>query len=158
MKRLGGIALIIIALTSGGIGIGMMGGGLAIPALLVFGFGVYFFVTSFNKEEDNKNKDEDEKNKNEDEKIFGKKNVFQLFLGILILIFGIINLFKPSLTMVSVIIIVVGGGLIYYNLSGSKEKEKERKIEKKKEKRSFWKYAIGITLVFITFLIFLASI
>jgi len=151
MKRLGGIALIIIALTSGGIGIGMMGGGLAIPALLVFGFGVYFFVTSFNKEEDNKNKDEDEK-------IFGKKNVFQLFLGILILIFGIINLFKPSLTMVSVIIIVVGGGLIYYNLSGSKEKEKERKIEKKKEKRSFWKYAIGITLVFITFLIFLASI
>ena len=149
MKRLGGIALIIIALTSGGIGIGMMGGGLAIPALLVFGFGVYFFVTSFNKEEDNKNK-------NEDEKIFGKKNVFQLFLGILILIFGIINLFKPSLTMVSVIIIVVGGGLIYYNLSGSKEKE--RKIEKKKEKRSFWKYAIGITLVFITFLIFLASI
>ena len=151
MKRLGGVALIIIALTSGGIGIGMMGGGLAIPALLVFGFGVYFFVTSFNKEEDNKNKDEDEK-------IFGKKNVFQLFLGILILIFGIINLFKPSLTMVSVIIIVVGGGLIYYNLSGSKEKEKERKIEKKKEKRSFWKYAIGITLVFITFLIFLASI
>ena len=115
MKRLGGIALIIIALTSGGIGIGMMGGGLAIPALLVFGFGVYFFVTSFNKEEDNKNKDEDEK-------IFGKKNVFQLFLGILILIFGIINLFKPSLTMVSVIIIVVGGGLIYYNLSGSKQK------------------------------------
>ena len=151
MKRLGGVALIIIALTSGGIGIGMMGGGLAIPALLVFGFGVYFFVTSFNKKEDNKNKDEDEK-------IFGKKNVFQLFLGILILIFGIINLFKPSLTMVSVIIIVVGGGLIYYNLSGSKEKEKERKIEKKKEKRSFWKYAIGITLVFITFLIFLASI
>ena len=149
MKRLGGIALIIIALTSGGIGIGMMGGGLAIPALLVFGFGVYFFVTSFNKEEDNKNKDEDEK-------IFGKKNVFQLFLGILILIFGIINLFKPSLTMVSVIIIVVGGGLIYYNLSGSKPEE--RKIEKKKEKRSFWKYAIGITLVFITFLIFLASI
>ena len=130
MKRLGGIALIIIALTSGGIGIGMMGGGLAIPALLVFGFGVYFFVTSFNKEEDNKNKDEDEK-------IFGKKNVFQLFLGILILIFGIINLFKPSLTMVSVIIIVVGGGLIYYNLSGSKEKEKERKIEKKKKKEVF---------------------
>ena len=130
MKRLGGIALIIIALTSGGIGIGMMGGGLAIPALLVFGFGVYFFVTSFNKEEDNKNK-------NEDEKIFGKKNVFQLFLGILILIFGIINLFKPSLTMVSVIIIVVGGGLIYYNLSGSKEKEKERKIEKKKKKEVF---------------------
>ena len=143
MKRLGGIALIIIALTSGGIGIGMMGGGLAIPALLVFGFGVYFFVTSFNKEEDNKNKDEDEK-------IFGKKNVFQLFLGILILIFGIINLFKPSLTMVSVIIIVVGGGLIYYNLSGSKEKEKERKIKKKKEIRSFWKYAIGKTLVLFT--------
>ena len=151
MKRLGGIALIIVALSSGGIGIAMMGGGLAVPAFLVFGFGVYLFVTSFNKEEDNKNK-------NEDEKIFGKKNVFQLFLGILILIFGIINLFKPSLTMVSVIIIVVGGGLIYYNLSGSKEKEKERKIEKKKEKRSFWKYAIGITLVFITFLIFLASI
>ena len=151
MKRLGGIALIIIALTSGGIGIGMMGGGLAIPALLVFGFGVYFFVTSFNKEEDNKNKDEDEK-------IFGKKNVFQLFLGILILIFGIINLINASLIMVSVIAIIVGGGLIYYNLSGSKEKEKERKIEKKKEKRSFWKYAIGITLVFITFLIFLASI
>ena len=151
MKRLGGIALIIIALTSGGIGIGMMGGGLAIPALLVFGFGVYFFVTSFNKEEDNKNKDEDEK-------IFGKKNVFQLFLGILILIFGIINLINASLIIVSVIAIIVGGGLIYYNLSGSKEKEKERKIEKKKEKRSFWKYAIGITLVFITFLIFLASI
>ena len=151
MKRVGGIALIVVALSSGAIGIAMMGGGLAVPAFLVFGFGVYLFVTSFNKEEDNKNKDEDEK-------IFGKKNVFQLFLGVLILVFGIINLINASLIMVSVIAILVGGGLIYYNLSGSKEKEKERKIEKKEEKRSFWKYAIGITLVFITFLIFLANI
>ena len=148
MKRLGGIALIIIALTSGGIGIGMMGGGLAIPALLVFGFGVYFFVTSFNKEEDNKNKDEDEK-------IFGKKNVFQLFLGILILIFGIINLINASLIMVSVIAIIVGGGLIYYNLSGSKEEEP--KIKKKRKKRSFLKYAIVIILVFIGILILLSN-
>ena len=149
MKRLGGIALIVVALSSGGIGIAMMGGGLAVPAFLVFGFGVYLFVTSFNKEEDNKNKDEDEK-------IFGKKNVVQLFLGVLILVFGIINLINASLIMVSVIAILVGGGLIYYNLSGSKEEE--RKIEKKKEKRSFWKYAIGITLAFIGILILLANI
>jgi len=156
MKRLGGIALIIFALSSGGIGIAMIGGGLAVPAFLVFGFGVYLFVTSFNKEEDNKNKNKDEKNKDEDEKIYGKKNIFQLFLGILILIFGIINLINASLIMVSVIAIIVGGGLIYYNLSGSKEEE--RKIEKKKEKRSFWKYAIGITLAFIGILVLLANI
>ena len=56
MKRLAGIALIIIALSSGGIGIAMLGGGLAVPAFLVFAFGVYFLVTSFNKEENNKNK------------------------------------------------------------------------------------------------------
>ena len=106
MKRLGGIALIVVALSSGGIGIAMMGGGLAVPAFLVFGFGVYLFVTSFNKKEDNKNKDEDEKNKNEDEKIFGKKNVVQLFLGVLILVFGIINLINASLIMVCVLLLL----------------------------------------------------
>tara|TARA_B100002003_G_scaffold235471_1_gene250469 strand:- start:18 stop:815 length:798 start_codon:yes stop_codon:yes gene_type:complete len=152
MKRLAGIALIIIALSSGGIGIAMLGGGLAVPAFLVFAFGVYFLVTSFNKEENNKNKDEDEK-------IFGKKNVGQLFLGILILIFGIINLVNASLIVVSVIAIVVGGGLIYYNLSGSKkeepriEKKKERKKKTKKPKDSGGGYA---TLIFVVLFGFLA--
>ena len=148
MKRLGGIALIIIALSSGGIGIAMMGGGLAVPAFLVFGFGVYLFVASFNKEENNKNKDKDEE-------IFGKRNFGQLTLGILILIFGIINLINASLIMVSVIAILVGGGLIYHNLSGSKEEEP--KIKKKRKKKSFLKYAIVIILVFIGILILLSN-
>ncbi len=147
MKRLAGIALIIVALSSGGIGIAMMGGGLAVPAFLVFGFGVYLLVTSFNKE-----KEEDNKKKNEDEKIFGKKNVFQLFLGILILIFGIINLINASLIMVSIIAIIVGGGLIYYNLSGSKEEELKIKKKKKKTKEKSGTMtaiivAMGIVLV-----------
>ena len=42
MKRLGGIALIIVALSSGGIGIAMLGGGLKVPGFLVLGFGIYF--------------------------------------------------------------------------------------------------------------------
>ena len=40
----------------------------------------------------------------------------------LILIFGIINLVNASLIMVSVIAIIFGGGLIYYNLSKPEEK------------------------------------
>jgi len=68
MKRIGGIALIIVALSSGGIGIAMLGGGLAVPGFLVLGFGIYFFVTSFNKKEENESK-------NEDEEILGKKKL-----------------------------------------------------------------------------------
>jgi len=148
VKRLGGIALIIIAISSGGIGIAMLGWGLAVPAFLVFGFGVYLFVTSFNKEESNKNKDEDDE-------IFGKKNVGQLFLGILILIFGIINLVNASLIVVSVIAIVVGGGLIYYNLSGSKDEKP--KIEKKKKKKKSKDSGSGYgSLIFLVLLGFLA--
>ena len=154
MRRLGGIALIIIALSSGGIGIAMLGGGLAVPGFLVLGFGIYLFVTSFNKKEENESK-------SEDEEILGKKNLGQLFLGILILIFGIINLVNASLIMVSVIAILIGGGLIYYNLSSSQEEEPEvekKKTKKKKKKKSKDSGSGYGTLLFFVLFGFLAVI
>ena len=157
MKRLGGIALIIVALSSGGIGIAMLGGGLKVPGFLVLGFGIYFVVTSFNKKE----KDE---SKNENKEILGKKNLGQLFLGILILIFGIINLVNASLIIVSVIAILVGGGLIYYSFSDSREEEEEdpevkKKKNKQKEKKKFKDSGSGYgALLFVILFGFLALI
>ena len=61
-----------------------------------------------------------------------------MFLGSLILIFGIINLFEGSLIIASLISILIGGGTIYYSfkkfkkskwniqiLEGTSEKDKE---------------------------------
>ena len=77
-----------------------------------------------------------------------------IFLGILILIFGFINLFNGSLILISLVAIVIGGGLIIYSLSQSniknvaelnvKPKRIKKETIKKKSNWSFWLYALGI--------------
>ena len=49
MKKLFGIALVLVGVFSGGIGIGVMGGGLAIPSFLVIAFGIYLFISPSNE-------------------------------------------------------------------------------------------------------------
>ena len=50
MKKILGISLILIGIFSGGMGIAVMGGGLAIPGFLVIAFGIYLlFSSSANK-------------------------------------------------------------------------------------------------------------
>ena len=50
MKKILGVSLILIGIFSGGMGIAVMGGGLAIPGFLVIAFGIYFlFSSSVNK-------------------------------------------------------------------------------------------------------------
>jgi len=156
MKKIGGIALILIGVFSGGIGIGIMGGGLAVPAFLVVAFGIYLLFSSSQEKAINKNQN--------------KKKISSIFLGILILIFGFINLFNGSLVMISLILIIIGGGLIYYYFSRTEEninKPKDlksrirQKVEKKEpiKKKSKWTfliYALGIPGVLI-FLIMLMS-
>ena len=93
-RKVIGIILIIFGIGSGGVGVTMMGGGISIPFFIIIGLGIYFIATS---SKDN------EKEKNKDEEVFGKKSFSQLYLGILILIFGIFNLFfKNSLVLVGI--------------------------------------------------------
>jgi Ca2+/Na+ antiporter len=155
MKILLGIFLIIVALSSGGMGLAMMGGALSIPMFLVLGFGIYFIFSYLNEKKSTK-------------KIFNNKkptkNSSNIFLGILILIFGVINLINGSLIIISLCFIVVGVYLIFGSnwFSGStseneniEEVYEPVKIKKKTDKTSFWFYAIGIPLIFITmFLLF----
>ena len=94
MKKILGISLILIGIFSGGIGIAVMGGGLAIPGFLVIAFGIYLLFSS-------------SANKN--------KKISSIILGFLILIFGFINLINGSLIMISLISIIVCGGLIFYD-------------------------------------------
>ena len=150
MKKLLGISLIFIGIFSGGMGIAVMGGGLAIPGFLVISFGLYLLFSS-------------SANKN--------KKISSILLGILILIFGFINLINGSLIMISLISIIVGGGLIYYAFSNKEEtvdiphdlKSRIRaKIDKKKPKKKksvlrFFLYALGIPGVLIGILILMGS-
>ena len=138
MKKILGIILILIGIFSGGIGIAVMGGGLAVPGFLVIAFGIYLLISS--SKEDNTNQNN------------SKKKLSSIFLGILILIFGFINLFNGSLVVISLVAIVIGGGLIYYSLSGSKNtiektiktKKLKNNIVKEKSNWSFWLYALVI--------------
>ena len=150
MKKIIGISLILIGIFSGGMGIAVMGGGLAIPGFLVIAFGIYLLFSS-------------SANKN--------KKISSLLLGILILIFGFINLINGSLIMISLISIIVGGGLIFYAFSNKEEivdipndlKSRIRaKINKKKPKKKrsvlrFFVYAIGIPGFLIGILILMGS-
>jgi len=77
MKFFFGTTLILIGVFSGGIGIGVMGGGLAIPSFLVVAFGMYLLLNYFQEKKINKNNN--------------KKKLSSVFLGILILIFGFLN-------------------------------------------------------------------
>ena len=150
MKKILGISLILIGIFSGGMGIAVMGGGLAIPGFLVIAFGIYLLFSS-------------SANKN--------KKISSIILGVLILIFGFINLINGSLIMISLISIIVGGGLIFYAFSNKEDSEdipndlKSRiraKINKKKPKKKrselrFFIYAIGIPGVLIGILILMGS-
>jgi hypothetical protein len=150
MKKILGVSLILIGIFSGGMGIAVMGGGLAIPGFLVIAFGIYLlFSSSVNR----------------------NKNLSSILLGILILIFGFINLINGSLIMISLISIIVGGGLIYYAFSNKEEtvdipndlrSRIRAKIDKKKPKKKksilrFFIYALGIPGVLIGILILIGS-
>ena len=150
MKKILGISLILIGIFSGGMGIAVMGGGLAIPGFLVIAFGIYLLFSS-------------SANKN--------KKISSIILGVLILIFGFINLINGSLIMISLISIIVGGGLIFYAFSNKEDgvdipndlKSRIRaKINKKKQKKKrsilrFFVYAIGIPGFLIGILILMGS-
>ena len=152
MKKILGIILILIGIFSGGMGIAVMGGGLAVPGFLVIAFGIYLLISS--SKEDNTNQNS------------SKKKLSSIFLGILILIFGFINLFNGSLVVISLVAIVIGGGLIYYSFSGSKntiEKTiKSKKLKnnpiKKRSNWSFWLYALVIPGGIIGIILLLGNI
>ena len=152
MKKILGIILILIGIFSGGMGIAVMGGGLAVPGFLVIAFGIYLLISS--SKEDNTNQNN------------SKKKLSSIFLGILILIFGFINLFNGSLVVISLVAIVIGGGLIYYSLSGSKNtiektiktKKLKNNIVKEKSNWSFWLYALVIPGVMIGIILLLGNI
>ena len=152
MKKILGIILILIGIFSGGMGIAVMGGGLAVPGFLVIAFGIYLLISS--SKEDNTNQNN------------SKKKLSSIFLGILILIFGFINLFNGSLVVISLVAIVIGGGLIYYSLSGSKNtiektiktKKLKNNLVKEKSNWSFWLYALVIPGGMIGIILLLANI
>ena len=104
MKIFLGIFLIIVAVSSGGMGLSMMRGALSVPMFLVLGFGIYFIFSHLNEKKVQK-------------KIVNhkKKSISNIFLGVLILIFGVINLINGSLIIVSICFIAVGVYLIFGN-------------------------------------------
>ena len=152
MKKILGIILILIGIFSGGMGIAVMGGGLAVPGFLVIAFGIYLLISS--SKEDNTNQNN------------SKKKLSSIFLGILILIFGFINLFNGSLVVISLVAIVIGGGLIYYSFSGSKNtiektiktKKLKNNLVKEKSNWSFWLYALVIPGGIIGIILLLGNI
>ena len=95
-----------------------------------------------------------------------KKSISNIFLGVLILIFGVINLINGSLIIVSICFIAVGVYLIFgnnwFSNSTSEDENIEQvyepvKIKKKTDKTSFLLYAIGIPLIFITMFLLLGN-
>ena len=55
MKKILGIILILIGIFSGGMGIAVMGGGLAVPGFLVIAFGIYLLISSSKEDNTNQN-------------------------------------------------------------------------------------------------------
>ncbi len=92
MKLIIGIIFIAFGILSGGIGVSMLGGAFSIPAFLIIALGIYFIISYLNAKLSDKNIDQKisklEKGKS------SKGSLISMFLGSLILIFGIINLFK----------------------------------------------------------------
>ena len=118
MKIFLGIFLIIVAVSSGGMGLSMMGGALSVPMFLVLGFGIYFIFSHLNEKKVQK-------------KIVNhkKKSISNIFLGVLILIFGVINLINGSLIIVSICFIAVGVYLIFGNNWFSNSTSEDENIE-----------------------------
>jgi len=122
MKLIIGIIFIAFGILSGGIGVSMLGGAFSIPSFLIIALGIYFIVSHINAKTSDKRIDE-EISKLEKEKS-SKGSLISMFLGTLILIFGIVNLFKGSLIVASLITIVIGGGTIYYSFKKFSKKWK----------------------------------
>ena len=142
MKIFLGIFLIIVAVSSGGMGLSMMSGALSVPMFLVLGFGIYFIFSHLNEKKVQK-------------KIVNhkKKSISNIFLGVLILIFGVINLINGSLIIVSICFIAVGVYLIFgnnwFSNSTSEDENIEQVYEPVKIKKKLIKLVFGyMQLVF----------
>ena len=113
MQLLAGIALIALGLLSGGAGIAMMGSALSIPSLLVVSFGGFLVLNHY----------------------FGTKfkGTLKKILGLLLIVFGLINLVKGNLIPLALSFMIIGGFLIFKRekISELGETDKMRKIEYK---------------------------
>ena len=119
LKLIIGIIFIAFGILSGGIGVSMLGGAFSIPAFLIIALGIYFIISYLNtKLSDNKI---DQRISTLKKEKSSKGSLISMFLGSLILIFGIINLFEGSLIIASLISILIGGGTIYYSFKKFKK-------------------------------------
>ncbi len=119
MKLIAGIIFIAFGILSGDIGVSMLGGAFSIPAFLIIALGIYFIISYLNAKLSDKKIDQ-KISKLKKEKS-SKGSLVTMFLGSLILIFGIINLFEGSLIIASLISILIGGGTIYYSFKKFKK-------------------------------------
>ena len=119
MKLIAGIIFIAFGILSGGIGVSMLGGAFSIPAFLIIALGIYFIISYLNtKLSDNKI---DQRISTLKKEKSSKGSLISMFLGSLILIFGIINLIKGSLIIASLISIIIGAGTMYYSFKKFKK-------------------------------------
>ena len=119
LKLIIGIIFIAFGILSGGIGVSMLGGAFSIPAFLIIALGIYFIISYLNtKLSDNKI---DQRISTLKKEKSSKGSLISMFLGSLILIFGIINLFKGSLIIASLISIIIGAGTMYYSFKKFKK-------------------------------------
>ncbi len=88
-------------------------------AFLIIALGIYFIISYLNAKLSDKKIDQ-KISKLKKEKS-SKGSLVTMFLGSLILIFGIINLFEGSLIIASLISILIGGGTIYYSFKKFKK-------------------------------------
>jgi uncharacterized membrane protein HdeD (DUF308 family) len=119
LKLIIGIIFIAFGILSGGIGVSMLGGAFSIPAFLIIALGIYFIISYLNAKLSDKGIDQ-KISKLKKEKS-SKGSLISMFLGSLILIFGIINLFEGSLIIASLISIIIGAGTMYYSFKKFKK-------------------------------------
>ena len=119
MKLVAGIICIVFGILSGGIGVSMLGGAFSIPAFLIIALGIYFIVSYLNAKLSDK--DINQKISKLKKEKSSKGSLISMFLGSLILIFGIINLFKGSLIIASLISIIIGAGTMFYSFKKFKK-------------------------------------
>lgn len=113
MKLIIASILIIFGILSGSISLSMFGGAFLIPSFLIIAFGIYFII--FHLKTIMSDKNINEKISKLKKQKSSKDSLTSMFLGLLILIFGIINLFNGSLIIASFVISVIGSGIIYYS-------------------------------------------
>ena len=119
MKLVAGIIFIAFGILSGGVGISMLGGAFSIPAFLIIALGIYFIVSYLNAKLSDK--DINQKISKLKKEKSSKGSLISMFLGSLILIIGIINLFEGSLIIASLISIIIGAGTMFYSFKKFKK-------------------------------------